>query len=685
MVSITRSAQPLAGLKQNRSIQDEKLVESIFQTGDDLRTLKNYRGCKILFSGIENIHVMRDSLSKLMEAIQSSESGSALRSSMDKSGWLKHVKAVMDGAIMIVQNIHLLNNPVLVHCSDGWDRTAQLCSLSEMCLDPFYRTMKGFQVLIEKEWASFGFKFRDRLGLLTKENREGGDRPSVGAQIQAASKNVGFSITSAAKNLLTKTGAGGSSSSNVSSYSTSYYPSSNGGYPSSNPYGASSGPQGSAEITTPNTIHPKEVSPVFTQFLDCAYQLWTQFPTHFEFNEKFLIAINTHIYSCQFGNFLFNCERERLSFTYRQPGGPTVPLDRATNSIWDYFDANKDEYLNPGAGTGAVGIGASLGAPGSISEDGDVLFPSSSNPRYWVGMLFKGEEDYVDTEISNPGLEPGAGGSSSSTSTRYGSTSGPSRSARTSSIARASSTSLSQTYINTDRDQVPSATPAVTGTSGQKLFPPSNTQQWSSTPSANPRSLATDEPDIMSTPATSAHIGNSMVESITMGMNSLAGSVKTFAANVDFNPWNMGGSGASRPPSSADTYRTDDGVNMVDPKTLMVAPIGEDKTTVGGLSSIERKLEELSLARAAAKRDAATSATASWEQTDAAKQEQPDEERRKERPMEVVSLDESTVDGDEFTEEVLVAAGGNIVEVSATTPVQKPMQITNMPHPLWIP
>jgi myotubularin-related protein 1/2 len=50
----------------------------------------------------------------------------------------------------------------LVHCSDGWDRTSQLCSLSEMMIDPYYRTIKGFEVIIEKEWVSFGHKFETR-------------------------------------------------------------------------------------------------------------------------------------------------------------------------------------------------------------------------------------------------------------------------------------------------------------------------------------------------------------------------------------------------------------------------------------------------------------------------------------------------------------------------------------------
>lgn len=58
----------------------------------------------------------------------------------------------------------VLGGIAFVHCSDGWDRTSQACALGELVLDPYYRTMDGFIVLIEKEWCSFGHQFALREG-----------------------------------------------------------------------------------------------------------------------------------------------------------------------------------------------------------------------------------------------------------------------------------------------------------------------------------------------------------------------------------------------------------------------------------------------------------------------------------------------------------------------------------------
>ena len=43
-------------------------------------------------------------------------------------------------------------------------QTAQICCLSQILLDSYYRTIEGLCVLIEKDWCSFGHKFQDRTG-----------------------------------------------------------------------------------------------------------------------------------------------------------------------------------------------------------------------------------------------------------------------------------------------------------------------------------------------------------------------------------------------------------------------------------------------------------------------------------------------------------------------------------------
>jgi len=59
---------------------------------------------------------------------------------------------------------------VLVHCSDGWDRTSQLSALAQLMLDPFYRTLEGFAILVEKDWCSFGHMFQKRCAHPTSDD-----------------------------------------------------------------------------------------------------------------------------------------------------------------------------------------------------------------------------------------------------------------------------------------------------------------------------------------------------------------------------------------------------------------------------------------------------------------------------------------------------------------------------------
>jgi myotubularin-related protein 1/2 len=71
--------------------------------------------------------------------------------------------------------------------------------------------------------------------------------------------------------------------------------------------------------------------------VDAVYQVTLQFPYAFEFNEYLLVTILDHLYSCRFGTFLYNTERERW----------TNDLKKKTISLWSYTNSRKDLFLNP--------------------------------------------------------------------------------------------------------------------------------------------------------------------------------------------------------------------------------------------------------------------------------------------------------------------------------------------------
>ena len=56
-------------------------------------------------------------------------------------------QAILATATRIADRVESGKSSVMVHCSDGWDRTTQLTSLAMIMLDSYYRTLEGFEVL----------------------------------------------------------------------------------------------------------------------------------------------------------------------------------------------------------------------------------------------------------------------------------------------------------------------------------------------------------------------------------------------------------------------------------------------------------------------------------------------------------------------------------------------------------
>uniref|UniRef100_A0A8C7ZFM4 phosphatidylinositol-3,5-bisphosphate 3-phosphatase n=1 Tax=Oryzias sinensis TaxID=183150 RepID=A0A8C7ZFM4_9TELE len=186
--TVTRCSQPMAGVNGKRCKEDEKYLQAImdanaqshklfiFDARPNVSALANkmkgggvesedaYQNAELVFLDIHNIHVMRESLRKVKEAIYPNIDDAHWLSNLESTHWLEHIKLILAGALRIADKVESGKTSVVVHCSDGWDRTTQLTSLAMLMLDGYYRTIRGFEILIEKEWLSFGHRFQQRIG-----------------------------------------------------------------------------------------------------------------------------------------------------------------------------------------------------------------------------------------------------------------------------------------------------------------------------------------------------------------------------------------------------------------------------------------------------------------------------------------------------------------------------------------
>uniref|UniRef100_A0A667ZM17 phosphatidylinositol-3,5-bisphosphate 3-phosphatase n=1 Tax=Myripristis murdjan TaxID=586833 RepID=A0A667ZM17_9TELE len=123
-----------------------------------------YPNCEVVFMGMANIHSIRKSFQSLRFLCTQMPDPANWLSALESTKWLQHLSLLLKAALLVVNAVDRDHRPVLVHCSDGWDRTPQIAALSKLLLDPYYRTIEGFQVLVEAEWLDFGHKFADRCG-----------------------------------------------------------------------------------------------------------------------------------------------------------------------------------------------------------------------------------------------------------------------------------------------------------------------------------------------------------------------------------------------------------------------------------------------------------------------------------------------------------------------------------------
>jgi myotubularin-related protein 6/7/8 len=296
--------------------------------------MTHYPGAEKAYLGIDNIHVMRRSLEAVIDAMKDTDllSIPPNKDRLAKSNWIKHIANILDGVSLIAQTVGIMHSHVLIHCSDGWDRTSQLSALSQICLDPYYRTMEGFIVLVEKDWLSFGHMFRHRSGFLSSDKWFQIENERIDRNRDGQGGNAFDNAMRVGRSLFNRQ--------NDSNESLNQMADTNGADPDSTSTTDSAAPTRSSSKIGAAEEHRitkvNELSPVFHQFLDATYQLLYQHPTRFEFNERFLRRLLYHLYSCQYGTFLFDNEKERVE----------ARAAERTRSVWDYFLSRKQEFTN---------------------------------------------------------------------------------------------------------------------------------------------------------------------------------------------------------------------------------------------------------------------------------------------------------------------------------------------------
>ena len=191
--TIWRSAQAKTGISGNRNRFDEELMNEIGEISNSKKLFiydcrpylyamanrlkgaghentDNYKNAELFFCEIDNIHSARNGLNKIYGLLKNKNfyNNKKFFSSFEYTNWPNFLYGIIQASMNVALSVKN-GHSVLIHCSDGWDRASQVTAFSQLLIDPYFRTIKGYMTLIEKDFVSYGHQFRFRNGYYSKD------------------------------------------------------------------------------------------------------------------------------------------------------------------------------------------------------------------------------------------------------------------------------------------------------------------------------------------------------------------------------------------------------------------------------------------------------------------------------------------------------------------------------------